>query len=351
MEAFANAYEAELAHFAPLCSGREVSSVFFGGGTPSLMPPSLVARLIERIAALFHLRSDAEITLEANPTSVEMSRLAEFSAAGVGRFSLGIQSFDDAQLRFLGREHSADQARRAIDAARSVTGAVSADFIYALSGQTCAQWSRAMDDIIALNLPHLSLYQLTIERGTQFHRLHHHGKLEVIGDDEAADMYIQTREVLRGGGYELYEISNAARPGSECVHNMHYWRYLPYIGVGPGAHGRLHTDGQVHAVMMEHSPHKWHQRVKEAGHGAQQWRTLSATELREEYIMMGLRTREGIDLLRLEEMTGKMGINAQSLARLKEGGFIREIRDGSEHRITCTDEGQLLLSSITAELL
>ena len=254
---WATALVQELDTIAARQDRQTVTSVFIGGGTPSLMEPETVARLLARVGELFPLTDDLEVTLEANPTSVEAARLAEFKSAGVNRLSVGVQSFDDEALRFLGRTHSAAEASRAIDHARSVFARISFDLIYGRAGQTPASWDQELRRAFSFEPTHLSLYQLTIEPGTLFHRMRASGKLDEIDDDDALDLLLATREVCSANGLTPYEVSNFAWPGAACRHNLTYWRYGPYLGVGPGAHGRLIAGGQRVATQTERLPEQW----------------------------------------------------------------------------------------------
>src|SRR5581483_9580216 len=236
---FLRAYLAEIGHWAGLAPGRRVTSVFFGGGTPSLMSPVTVGAILDAVARHWSVEADAEVTLEANPSSVEAGRFRGYRAAGVHRVSLGVQSFNDGELRFLGRLHNVAEARRAIELARAIFPRLSFDLIYARPGQTPDTWRAELGEALRLAADHLSLYQLTIEDGTPFAALYRAGKLKPPDEDASADLYAVTQEVCDRAGLPAYEISNHARPGAECRHNLVYWRYGEYAGIGPGAHGRL----------------------------------------------------------------------------------------------------------------
>jgi oxygen-independent coproporphyrinogen-3 oxidase len=337
----------ELGYYAELTPGRRVSSIFFGGGTPSLMLPSTVAAILDAIASHWPVEPDAEITLEANPSSVEAERFADIRAAGVNRVSLGVQSFDDDQLRFLGRLHDAAEARKAIGIAHRHFGRVSFDLIYARPGQTPDEWRGELREALALAAGHLSLYQLTIEPGTAFHQLHRAGKLHVPGNDEAAALYELTQEICDAAGLPAYEISNHARPGEEARHNLLYWRYGEYAGIGPGAHGRIGTPSGRLALSAERDPAKWAAQVAREGHGLVQREPLSKLEEAEEILLMGLRLAEGLPLDRVTKRTG-YGIPADAVRFLAEAGLL-DI-DPSSGRIAATRQGQLVLNSLIQEL-
>ncbi len=285
---------AELDHYAAQTPGRPVTSVFFGGGTPSLMPPETVAAVIARVGDSWRLAPDAEITLEANPTSVEAERFAAYRAAGVNRVSLGVQSLNDDALGFLGRRHSAREAIQAVAIAQRCFSRVSFDLIYARPEQTPAEWRAELSQALALGAEHLSVYQLTIEPGTVFHGAWRRGELVPPGEETAATLYEGTQEVLERAGLPAYEISNHARGGAESRHNLTYWRYGDYAGIGPGAHGRLSLDGQKLATRQHRAPEAWLDAVERAGHATRTAAPLSRDQRLVELVMMGLRLREGV---------------------------------------------------------
>jgi oxygen-independent coproporphyrinogen-3 oxidase len=285
---------AELDHYAAQTPARPVTSVFFGGGTPSLMPPETVAAVIERVRESWRLAADAEITLEANPSSVEAERFAAYRAAGVNRVSLGVQSLNDAALGFLGRRHSAREARQAVSTAQRCFPRVSFDLIYARPGQTPADWRAELSQALAMGTEHLSVYQLTIEPGTVFHGAWRRGELVPPGEESAAALYEGTQEVLERAGLPAYEISNHARSGAESRHNLTYWRYGDYAGIGPGAHGRLSLGGQKLATRQHRAPEAWLDAVERAGHATRSAAPLSRDQRLAELVMMGLRLREGV---------------------------------------------------------
>ena len=340
----------EIARVARAVPGRTVGSVFFGGGTPSLMPPAGVARLLEAIAAWWPLAADCEVTLEANPNSVEAARFADLRAAGVTRVSIGVQSFDDAALRFLGRAHDAAEAAAAVALAARVFPRYSFDLIYALPGQSLAGWRRALATALERAGEHLSLYQLTIEPGTAFHRARARGDLEPLDDDRAAALFEVTQEVLGAAGMPAYEISNHAAPGGACRHNLAYWRGDDYLGIGPGAHGRLTRDGRVLATEQLRSPERWLAAV-EAGRGGDAARTPLDPETRaHEVLMMGLRLAEGIDRRRFAARTGcplDTIVPAERLAPLVAEELLED--DGATLRATA--RGRTVLDSVLAALL
>ncbi len=342
---FLAAYLAELAHFAALAPGRRVSSVFFGGGTPSLMRPSTVAAILEAIAQVWRLEPDAEITLEANPTSVEAEHFAGYRAAGVNRLSLGIQALDDASLKALGRQHSAEEALAALLLAKRHFGRVSFDLIYAREGQTARQWRDELGIALGHAADHLSLYQLTIEDGTPFAARYRAGTLRTPSGTEARALYALAQELCEAAGLPAYEVSNHARPGSESRHNLLYWRGCDYAGIGPGAHARIQTDGAKRALATIKLPEDWLGEVEASGHGIASDMILSAEEAADEYLLMGLRLSEGIDLARLSAIGGRVP-NEARVAALVQEGLVTQTDD----RLAVTAEGRLVLDWLIAEL-
>jgi putative oxygen-independent coproporphyrinogen III oxidase len=340
----------ELDHYAGLTAGRTLTSIFFGGGTPSLMEPATAAALIERAAARWPVAPGLEVTLEANPTSVESDRFAAFRAAGINRVSLGVQALNDADLKFLGRGHDVVEALGAIALARRHFDRFSFDLIYARPGQTVAAWrdelGRALDHAVG----HLSLYQLTIEEGTQFHTLYGRGAFALPDDDLAGDLYEVTQDILEAAGLPAYEISNHARPGEASRHNLTYWRYGDYVGIGPGAHGRLTLDGTKYATRAHRAPEIWLGRVERDGHGGHAVETIGSDERFSELMMMGLRLAEGVSLDRVRAETGRDlvdRVDASALKRLTDGGFL-EI---SDTRLRATAAGRQRLNAVLAALL
>jgi putative oxygen-independent coproporphyrinogen III oxidase len=301
---FAAALLTELRWEAARLGPRPLGSIFFGGGTPSLMEPATVAALIEAARALFRPVADLEITLEANPTSVEVQRLEGYARAGVNRVSLGVQSLDARALRLLGRAHDADQAIAALRLARSLFARVSFDLIYARPGQSLDAWQDELCAALAFGCDHFSLYQLTIEPGTVFEGQHRRGELVLPEDDHAAALYALTHDVAAAAGLHRYEISNYARPGAESRHNLAYWRYGDYAGIGPGAHGRLSLDGQLIATRRHRAPEPWAERVERQGHGSTKDEVLDGPTRAREALLMGLRLTDGIDEARFGDRTG-----------------------------------------------
>ena len=306
----------ELEHAAREAPGRRVETIFFGGGTPSLMEPATVGAVIERVKALWDTARDLEITLEANPTSVEAGRFAAVAEAGVNRVSLGVQALDAPSLRFLGREHSADEAIAALETARRHFTRYSFDLIYGRPGQTVEAWAAELERALVLAGEHLSLYQLTIERGTRFFTDHARGAFTLPGEDEAAAMFELTQARLAAAGRPAYEISNHARPGAACRHNLIYWRYQDYVGIGPGAHGRFAEAGAKRATRRTSGPEAWLEAVEGKGHGTAETSLVMGQDLVEEALMMGLRLADGIDRALFASMTGADPVTALGEARL-----------------------------------
>ncbi len=338
----------ELSFYAELAPGRRVTSVFFGGGTPSLMLPSTAGRVLDAIASHWTVEPDAEITLEANPSSVEAGRFAEFRGAGINRVSLGVQSLRDDQLRFLGRLHNAAEARQAIGIANAHFDRVSFDLIYARPEQTPAEWRAELTQALALAAGHLSLYQLTIEPGTAFYRLHESGKLHVPDGDQAAQLYELTQEICEAAGLPAYEVSNHARPGEEARHNLLYWRYGEYAGIGPGAHGRIEGPTGRLALSTERDPAKWAAQVGREGHGLVQRDPLARLEQAEEMLLMGLRLSDGLSTRRLHARTG-YAISTDAKRILTQDGLLRD--DVSDDRLVATPQGRLVLNSLIESLV
>jgi oxygen-independent coproporphyrinogen-3 oxidase len=341
---------AELGHAAEEAPGRRVETIFFGGGTPSLMEPTTAAAVIARVKRLWEVADDLEITLEANPTSVEAGRFAEFAAAGVNRLSLGVQSLDAEALRFLGREHTADQAIAAIDTARRCFARHSFDLIYARPEQTPQAWSAELEQALTLAGDHLSLYQLTIERGTRFFTDHARGLFRLPEDEEAAQMFELTQTRLVAAGLPAYEISNHARPGSECRHNLIYWRYEDYVGVGPGAHGRFRDGAGKRATRRASGPQAWLEAVERAGHGTAETSCIAGRDLVDEALMMGLRLADGIDRARFAALTGIDPVAALGQDRLEPliaGGYL----EVDTCRLTATSGGRQRLNAVLERLI
>lgn len=344
---FARAYGAELEHMARRAPGRSVSSIFFGGGTPSLMRPETVAAIIDKIAALWPLSGDAEITLEANPTSVEAARFKGYRSAGVNRLSLGVQALNDAGLKALGRLHSAEEAVAAFDIARATFPRVSFDLIYGRPGQGADQWAEELARALTLAADHLSAYQLTIEEGTPFFELAARGKLRTPGEDLARDLYDLTQELCEKAGLPAYEISNHAVPGSESRHNLVYWRGGDYVGVGAGAHGRIVAEGSRLATETHKRPEAWLGQVERLGHGLLAEEALSPQEAGREYLLMGLRLRDGVSLARYARIAGAP-LPAERLRPLAELGLVEQ---AAPDRLCASRSGRPLLDSIIAALV
>ena len=345
-ETFVEAYEREIAHMASLVPDHSISSIFFGGGTPSLMQVKTVERILASISKHWTIKTDAEITLEANPTSVEADRFKGYRKAGVNRVSAGVQSLDDAQLKFLGRLHSVDEAKRAIALAREIFPRLSFDLIYARPGQTQAEWQKELRAAIDLAADHLSLYQLTIEQGTPFFELHKSGKLAMPSHERSADLYQITQQITAEMGLPNYEISNHSAIGSECQHNLVYWRYRDYAGIGPGAHGRLSVDNKKLATVTEYNPEIWWQKTMVDGHGMKEQETLSGEAAADEFLLMGLRLREGIDPARYFAMSGK-SLNQEKKAFLISQGFLEQDKNG---QLRASPKGSLVLDALVADL-
>jgi putative oxygen-independent coproporphyrinogen III oxidase len=343
---YVRAYADEIAHFAALTPGRRVQSVFFGGGTPSLMDPRSVAGILEAIGAHWEIDRNAEITLEANPTSVEAERFKGYRAAGVNRVSLGVQSLREGPLAELGRRHSVDEAVAAVRLAQSIFPRSSFDLIYARPRQTLDDWKDELTEALWLAQGHLSLYQLTIEMGTRYYDLFQAGKLKMPDEDLAADFYELTQELAANAGLPAYEISNHARPGQESRHNLLYWRYGEYVGVGPGAHGRLLIGNQRHATAAEKLPFDWQKKVAARGHGLVTDDILTWEEEGDELLVMGLRLREGIDPRRFTQLSGR-AISDRQIAELKSIGFVETLPNG---HIRVTDKGWPVLDAVVADL-
>ncbi|HEX2018182.1 MAG TPA: radical SAM family heme chaperone HemW [Aurantimonas sp.] len=343
---YAAAFEREIAEAAGRSAGETVTSIFLGGGTPSLMEPATVGRILDAVAARWTVADGAEITLEANPSSVEAERFRGYRAAGVNRVSLGVQALNDRDLRRLGRLHDVEQALGAIDLARATFPRLSFDLIYARPEQTVAEWEAELAQAIDLAADHLSLYQLTIEEGTAFHALHKAGKLIVPDGELSADLYEATQRLTAARGLPAYEISNHAVPGAESRHNLTYWRYGLYAGIGPGAHGRLMGESGRHAIANEPLPETWLKMVEAWDSGAITDELLTETEQADELLLMGLRLTEGIDLARWRRLTGR-DIDARSEAELQAHGMVERI---GPDRLRATPAGMLVLDAVVADL-
>ena len=343
---FLRAFHKEITAVGERSRGRTVSTIFFGGGTPSLMQPATIAGVLNSIARQWRVADDAEITLEANPTSVEAERFRGYRAAGVNRVSLGVQALDDRALAELGRLHTAREALDAVAVARSVFERFSFDLIYARPGQTPAAWASELKRALAEAGEHLSLYQLTIEPDTPFYALHTAGKLKTPDEDTARALYDTTQEVCAARDLPAYEISNHARPGAECRHNLVYWRGHEYAGIGPGAHGRLDIDGDRHATVTEKRPELWLARVESHGDGIITDEVLTREEMCDEFLLMGLRLAEGIALDRYAELAGRP-LDPERIAALHQHGLIETTPAG---RLRVTLPGFPVLDAVVADL-
>jgi putative oxygen-independent coproporphyrinogen III oxidase len=343
---FVRAFAREIETSAARAPGREVSSIFLGGGTPSLMKPQTVGSILDAIGKHWHVAPDVEVTLEANPTSVEATRFAGYRTAGVNRVSLGVQALDDASLKALGRLHTAREALDAVAIARKAFERYSFDLIYARPDQTPGMWTGELEHAISEAAEHLSLYQLTIEEGTPFFGLHAAGKLKTPDEAVARALYDVTQEVCSRFGLPAYEISNHARPGAECRHNLVYWRGEEYAGIGPGAHGRLDIDGTRHAIATEKRPEAWLMRVEASGHGVVSDDPLNSEERADEFLLMGLRLAEGIDPARYADLSGR-ALDPKRIALLREEGAITVDAQG---RLRVTQEGFPVLDAVVADL-
>jgi len=347
---FAAALRRELAWEAARLGRRRLGSIFFGGGTPSLMAPETVAALIEDARRLFEVEPGIEITLEANPTSVEAGKFSAFRAAGVNRVSLGVQSLDPAALEMLGRRHSVAQAVAALEVARGIFPRVSFDLIYARPRQALAAWRAELRQALALAADHLSLYQLTIEPGTAFATLHARGEIVLPDGDDAAALYVATAEEAAQFGLAAYEVSNYAAPGAESRHNLTYWRYADYAGIGPGAHGRISLDGALFATRRHRAPEVWAERVERDGYGTTDETALAPTERAREMLLMGLRLAEGIGEARFAARSGIALDDAVDQGILRQAideGYVTR----ADGRLIALPEGRLRLDALLAALV
>ena len=345
------AYLAELDHFAKETGGRTVTSVFFGGGTPSLMDPATVEAVLGRIARDWNLPADAEITLEANPGAVDAERFKGFAAADVNRLSIGVQALDDGALRFLGRRHDQAEAMRALDLARATFPRVSIDLIYARPGQTLVDWEAELSRALALGTEHLSLYQLTIEENTGFAGSYRRGEFALPEDDDAAALFALTRDLCAAAGRPAYEVSNHAAPGAESRHNLLYWQGGEWLGIGPGAHGRLRdVNGLVRALRQWRNPSRWLEQVAAQGHGTEEVTIVLPEEYEAELVMMGLRLDEGISAARFAALTGRelgQSLDPFGLRTLAESGMVEWRGD----HLRATRDGMPILNAMLARLI
>lgn len=337
----------DLRHQADLSDTRTVTSIFFGGGTPSLMQPATVGALIDEVASLWDVADDLEITLEANPTSVEADKFKAFRSAGVNRVSMGIQALNDPDLKALGRMHSAAEAMAAFDVARSQFERVSFDLIYARQNQTLRDWQDELAKALAMAVDHLSLYQLTIEPGTRFGELYSLNKLrDLPGDDLGADLYDATQSLCAAAGMPSYEISNYARSDAMCRHNLTYWRYGPYLGVGPGAHGRMMTNGERFETASHSNPEAWLSAVAERGTGLRHRTKLSPSDMGTEYALMSMRLAEGMSLNRFQTLSGRI-IGLDQIGDLISRDYIEH----DEDMLRATPKGRPVLNSLLQQML
>jgi putative oxygen-independent coproporphyrinogen III oxidase len=343
---FAAAFLKEMDTMRALSGPKTVTSIFMGGGTPSLMDPRTVETILDGIAARWHVPAGIEVTMEANPSSVEADRFRGYRAAGVNRVSLGVQALNDRDLKFLGRLHDVADALKAIRLARDIFPRMSFDLIYARPGQTVEEWERELNEAVSYAVDHLSLYQLTIEEGTPFYGLHKAGKLVVPDGDQSAELYEATQQITEGFGMPAYEVSNHAKPGAESRHNLTYWRYGDYAGIGPGAHGRLTTSGSKLATATERKPEAWLDLVEAEGHGMVDEEMLDYQAQSDELLLMGLRLREGIDLVRWRALSGR-DLDPAREEFLLGHGFLERLGNS---RIRCTPSGMLILDSVVADL-
>jgi oxygen-independent coproporphyrinogen-3 oxidase len=343
---FLRAFETEIAATAARAPGRTVSTVFFGGGTPSLMQPSTVGAILDSIGKHWAVDPKIEVTLEANPTSVEATRFKGYRAAGVNRVSLGVQSLNDASLKELGRLHTAQEALDAVAIARQNFERYSFDLIYARPRQTPDEWRTELKHAISEAAEHLSLYQLTIEPETPFATLHAAGKLVIPDDDNSRDLWDVTQEITAQAGLRAYEVSNHARPGAECRHNLVYWRMHEYAGIGPGAHARLDIEGRRHAIATEKKPEAWLMRVESLGNGIVTDDLLTREEIADEFLLMGLRLAEGIDPERYKRISGRE-LDPERIATLASLGFVENASDGT---LRVTQAGFPVLDAVVADL-
>jgi oxygen-independent coproporphyrinogen-3 oxidase len=345
-ERFSRAFATELATMRARSGPREVTSIFLGGGTPSLMQPQTVGAVLDAVAKNWTVPAGIEVTLEANPSSVEAERFRGYRAAGVNRVSLGVQALNDRDLKFLGRLHNVEEALKAIGLARDIFPRLSFDLIYARPGQTPDAWAAELEEAIGHAADHLSLYQLTIEEGTPFHALHAAKKFAIPDDEHAAELYAVTQDITAARGLPAYEISNHARPGAESRHNLTYWRYGEYVGVGPGAHGRFVEKGRRVVTITEKMPETWTNLVEAKGHGVIDGEVLTRSEEADEFLLMGLRLAEGIDLSRYEQYAGRP-LSSSRLSILQEEGLVAPVGNS---RLRATPAGMIVLDAVVADL-
>ncbi len=344
---FLSAYLQELDDIAEQLPDKNVKSIFFGGGTPSLMKPQTVEAILNHIAKIWKLESHAEITLEANPTSVEAARFKAYNKVGVNRVSVGVQALNDTDLKKLGRLHSAAEAVKAIEIAAETFNRYSFDLIYARPGQTPEEWQSELETALQWAVGHLSLYQLTIEPGTRFADLYAAGKLTIPNSELAEEHYLVTQQVCEANNLPAYEISNHAREGEQCLHNLVYWNYGEYAGIGPGAHGRLNIDGQIQATSCIRNPEIWRKSVEENKHGLETREILSKEQQADEIIIMGLRLNTGINLNRLQNMTG-FQVDLQQLSSHINDKLL--MLDARQKYLSATPKGRFILNHLISEI-
>lgn len=343
---FLRAYRAELDHRFGLTQDRSIASIFFGGGTPSLMSAHLVGGILDAVAARWPVESQAEITLEANPTSVETNRFTAYRSAGVNRVSLGIQALNAQDLKALGRQHSVEEALRALEIAAQNFERFSFDLIYARPGQSIKEWEIELLRALGLAKDHVSLYQLTLEQGTLFEKLAAKGAFSLPGEELGRDFWDVTQEIMEAAGMSAYEVSNHAKPGSESQHNLIYWRYGEYAGIGPGAHGRILSEHGRYAQSAEKQPEIWLKNVEAQGHGLVENEVLTSAQQADEFLLMGLRLNTGIDLLRFQNLAGKR-LEPVRIKALIEDDLV-EVSES--YRLRVTKKGRPLLNSVIAYL-
>ncbi len=343
---FVQSYKVELAHYANLKPLETIQSIFFGGGTPSLMSAKAVSDILEEIAKLWPVAENVEITLEANPNSVEVARFKDYKLAGVNRVSLGVQSLQDDALIRLGRVHSVSEAKSAIAISQSIFERSSFDLIYARPEQSLDEWRVELKEALDMATGHISLYQLTIEQGTRYYDLRQSGKLIMPNADLSADFYQLTNELCNEEFMPAYEISNHAIKGEESVHNMLYWRYGEYAGIGPGAHSRLLVDDVRYALANERLPHIWHNKVTNIGHGIVTNDKLTWEEEGDEFLLMGLRLSEGIDPKRFEQLSGR-SLDKNKINDLLGYGYVEHLDNGN---LRVTNSGFSVLDAVVADL-
>jgi putative oxygen-independent coproporphyrinogen III oxidase len=345
-DAFIAAFLREMETMRVISGPRTVTSIFLGGGTPSLMKPETVDAILNSIARHWHVPDGIEITMEANPSSVEADRFRGYRSAGVNRVSLGVQALNDRDLKFLGRLHDVKDALKAVRLAREIFPRMSFDLIYARPGQQEEDWIKELNEAISYAVDHLSLYQLTIEEGTPFFGLHRNGKIKLPDPEDAARLYEITQAVTEAAGLPAYEVSNHARPGAESRHNLTYWRYGDYAGIGPGAHGRLTSGGRKFATATERNPEAWLDAVRTQGHGMIDNESLELEEQADEMLLMGLRLREGLDLSRWYSLAGRE-LDPDKEAFLIDHGLLERLGNS---RLRCTQQGMLVLDAVVADL-